>query len=126
MVDLKKKNINISECEEMIMKIIWADEEDLDLATITARANYRFGKSWKLQTVATFMTRLNMKGWIYIYRIGRYSHYHPLVSVEQYREEKMTEFFDLYPRMEKNQKLTVAVEVINRIAAKEKCKLNSI
>lgn len=113
MEDAVVKSMRISECEEMIMKILWEDEKDLDLATVTERAKKRFAKEWKLQTVATFMVRLKGKGWIDIYRIGRYSHYHPLVSVEQYREEKMKEFFDLYPKMEKPQKALEAIELIH-------------
>lgn len=112
------KNMKLSECEEMIMKILWADEKDLDLVTVTQRAKERFGKEWKLQTVATFMTRLKGKGWIEIYRIGRYSHYHPLVSVEQYREKKIEEMFDLFPLMEISQKVLGIVELANRIAEK--------
>ncbi len=95
------------------------DKEKLrDLTTVTERAKERFGKEWKLQTVATFMTRLKGKGWIDIYRIGRYSHYHPLISVEEYREAKMKEFFDLYPQMEKSQKALETIELIHKIAVK--------
>ena len=86
-----EKREKLAECEEMIMSILWFSEEDLDLITVTAKAKERFGKEWKLQTVATFMTRLEKKKYISIYRIGRYSHYHPVVSLDEYRKTKLEE-----------------------------------
>ena len=120
----------LSECEEMIMKILWSNHEDLDLLTVTEMAKDRFGREWKLQTVATFMIRLKTKGWIDIYKIGRYSHYHPLVDVEEYKKIKIEEYFDLYsqekkeeilkklelyPEMENKKKSKTALEVVNTI-----------
>ena len=87
----------ISVCERMIMKVLWDSEEDLDLMTVTARVKEEFGKEWKLQTVATFMTRLQKKKYIDIYRIGRYSHYHPLVKKDDFKMSTVSEnikFFD--------------------------------
>lgn len=86
-----EKREKLTECEEMIMSILWSSEEDLDLMTVTDNAKERFGKEWKLQTVATFMTRLEKKKYISVYRIGRYSHYHPVVSIDEYRKEKVEE-----------------------------------
>ena len=86
----------LAECEEMIMAILWSSEEDLDLMTVTAKAAERFGRVWKLQTVVTFMTRLQKKKYISIYRVGRYSHYQPMVSLEEYREIKIEEMFSLF------------------------------
>ena len=86
-----EKREKLAECEEMIMSILWSSEEDLDLITVTAKAKERFGKEWKLQTVATFMTRMEKKKYISIYRIGRYSHYHPVVSLDEYRNWKLME-----------------------------------
>lgn len=87
----------ISVCEKMIMKIIWDADEDIDLMSLTDRVNEEFGKSWKIQTVATFVTRLKKKGFIDIYRIGRYSHYHPIVEKNDFKMSTVSEninFFD--------------------------------
>ena len=81
----------LSECEEKIMSILWGSDGDLNLETVTLECKCRYGKVWKLQTVATFMTRLEKKKYISIYRIGRYSHYHPIVSLEDYRKSKFEE-----------------------------------
>ena len=90
-----EKREKLAECEEMIMSILWSSEEDLDLMTVAANAKERFGKEWKLQTVATFMTRMEKKNYIGIYKISRYSHYHPVVSLDEYRKGKMEEVGEL-------------------------------
>ena len=76
----------LPECEEMIMSVIWSAKEDLNLHQVTERANEKFGKDWKIQTVCTFLTRLEKKEFISIYRIGRYSYYHLEVSKDEYRK----------------------------------------
>ena len=108
--------IKISECEEMIMKVIWDEEGDPDLDTVTNKVALRFGRKWKKQTVATFMTRLMKKGWIDIYKLGRYSHYHPLITIEQYRKDKMVEFFDLYPHTEKDKLFQMITQLMLSLA----------
>ena len=70
MIEIVNANSKLSDCEEMIMKVLWDAEEDLDLIQVTERVGVRYGKEWKLQTVATFMTRLKNKGWIDIYKIS--------------------------------------------------------
>lgn len=76
----------LSECEEMVMSVLWSAKEDLKLNQVTERANEKFGKDWKIQTVCTFLTRLEKKEFISIYRIGRYSYYRPEVSKDEYRK----------------------------------------
>ena len=87
----------ISVCEKMIMKVIWDADNDLDLMTLTDRVNEEFGKKWKIQTVATFLTRLQKKEFIEIYRVGRYSHYHAIVEKNDFKMSAVSEnikFFD--------------------------------
>ena len=74
----------------MIMSVLTRADEDLDLMTVTERMKIEFGKEWKLQTVATFMQRLLKKGYIDIYRIGRYSHYKVLIT----RDEMLAHEFE--------------------------------
>lgn len=99
--------LKVSECEEMIMSILWSSEEDLDLMTVTARMQNRYGKEWKLQTVATFMTRLEKKDFIDIYRVGRYSHYRPIVRIEDYRLQKLEEVMKVLFNGDKSELLKV-------------------
>lgn len=85
----------LSECEEMIMSILWNDDEDLDLQSATDQIKTKYGKEWKLQTVDTFIKRLQKKGYINIYRVGRYSHYQPVVKLHDYRKQKFREMSEL-------------------------------
>lgn len=105
----------ISDCEEMIMKVLWDAGEDLDLIQVTEQVRIRYGKVWKLQTVATFMTRLKNKGWINIYKIKRYSHYHPIIEIEAYREEKMLEVVDLFAKFNKEDKIEALRNLLDGI-----------
>ena len=64
------------------MKVIWDSTEDLALQDIMNRVNQENGKSWKPQTVSTFLARLVKKSFLTVYRKGRYSFYQPAVSKE--------------------------------------------
>lgn len=88
----------LPECEEMVMSVLWSSKEDLNLNQVTERANEKFGNDWKIQTVCTFLTRLEKKKVVSIYRVGRFSYYHPEVSKDEYRrvilEEVVANLFD--------------------------------
>jgi predicted transcriptional regulator len=88
-------NAKLSECEEMIMSILLNSNEDLTLTEIMEKAKVRFQKEWKMQTVATFMTRMEQKGYISSYRVGRYSHYRPEIKLYEFREQKFHEMQEL-------------------------------
>ena len=59
------------------------DTEHATLMEVTENVNKRYGKDWRLQTVATFLNRMKEKGYIEVYRIGRYSHYVPLLTHDE-------------------------------------------
>jgi predicted transcriptional regulator len=48
-----------------------------------------------MQTVATFMKRMEEKGYISSYRVGRYSHYKPEITLCDFREQKFYEMQEL-------------------------------
>lgn len=116
MIEIVNGNQKLSECEEMIMKVLWDAEEDLDLTQVTERVGIRFGKVWKIQTVATFMTRLKNKGWIEIYKRGRYSHYRPIVTIDVYRKTKMLEIFDLFTKLESIERKNAIAKLVDEIS----------
>ncbi len=82
---------DISACERLVMKIIWDSTEDLALQEVMDRVNEENGKQWKPQTVSTFLARLVKKGFLSVYRKGRYSYYQPAVSKEDYWKATMQE-----------------------------------
>ena len=92
------KSNEISVCEKMIMKVLWEAEEDLDLMTISAKVKEEFEKEWKLQTVATFMTRLKKKGYVSVYRNGRRSYYHPLINMNEFKMDVITDNIYFFSR----------------------------
>ena len=81
----------LSECEEIFMSVLWLSKEDLSLIEITAGIADKFCRKWKVQTVATFMTRIQKKGYIDVYKKGRYSYFHPTVTLDEYRAEKLAD-----------------------------------
>lgn len=88
--------VKLSECEEMIMQLLWDEKEDPDLVQVAELAKRRFGKVWKLQTIATFMTRLATKGYINIYRVGRYSHYQSVKERQTYLKKRFMEMANIF------------------------------
>lgn len=76
----------LSECEELVMSIVWSADYAPDLAMVLKRVNEKYGKTWKSQTVSTFLTRLVRKGFLDSYRKGRYVYYVPKVILRDYRK----------------------------------------
>lgn len=78
-------------CERYVMKVIWDSEESLALQEIMDTVNRENGKEWKPQTVSTFLSRLVKKGYLELYRKGRYCYYRPLVSKQEFWQATMEE-----------------------------------
>ena len=95
---MKMENKNVlSDTEEKILAILMKSDEDMTLEEVTEQARLRYGKLWKIQTTATFLTRMQKKGYISVYRVGRYSHYHPLVEKDDFKMSTVSEninYFD--------------------------------
>ena len=74
----------VSDAEEIIMSVIWSNEEPMALDDIRTKANAAYEKDWKPQTVSTFLTRLCKKGFASSVKKGRYHFYTPLISRQEY------------------------------------------
>ncbi len=74
----------LTECEEMVMSVIWDSGSELNLPQIVERVNKRYDKSWAMQTVSTFLTRLRKKDVIRADREGRTFYYAVLLSKQEY------------------------------------------
>lgn len=88
--------IKLSECEEQVMSVIWTSENAPDLKYVRAEVNARFDHEWAPQTVSTFLMRLVKKECLSMKRKGRYFYYHPEVSLEQYRKEKLQSLVEMF------------------------------
>lgn len=87
---------HLTECEVVIMKVIWSKGHDVSLSEILEAVNSRYNKNWKPQTVSTFLTRLVKKEFLTMYRQGRAFLYRPMVSELAYGEEQIEKCADLW------------------------------
>lgn len=84
----------LTECEVLVMKVIWESGEAMSIQEITARINLKYKKDWKLQTVSTFLSRAVKKGYLEMKRRGRSFDYYPLVTEEEYGKREIVECVD--------------------------------
>lgn len=78
---------DLSDCETLIMKIIWDAKEDVAVQELIVRLRERFGKDYARTTVVTFLKKLSDKGYVSTYRIGRASYAHAEKDEEHYKQQ---------------------------------------
>lgn len=76
----------LAECEVLVMSIVWTSDKAPNLSEVLKRVNEKYGKTWKPQTVSTFLNRLVRKGFLDFYRKGRYAYYVPQITLQDYRK----------------------------------------
>lgn len=96
MEDEYRQERNLSQCEKLIMKIIWDAEADLCLSELIEELKRRYQKDYVRTTVATFLLHLSEKGYVVNYRKGRLSYIHALKSEEEYKEKMLRETTDFW------------------------------
>ena len=62
---------DLTNIEMLIMKCIWDTPEELALSQLVAMVNERFEKSWKPQTISTYLAHLVRKGYLSMRRKGK-------------------------------------------------------
>lgn len=86
----------ITDCERVVMKCVWDNQEDLSMQEITAQVNEKYEKNWKTQTVSTFLSRLVKKDYLKMYRRGRCFYYQPLVDQELYKDSLLLDYIQFW------------------------------
>ncbi|MCM1325741.1 MAG: BlaI/MecI/CopY family transcriptional regulator [Bacteroidales bacterium] len=86
----------LSKCEGMVMKAIWSSEDILTMQEITVKVNTLFHKTWKTQTVSTYLARLVKKEYLSMERQGRLFYYHPLIAEEDYAQGEISKCVDMW------------------------------
>ena len=82
---MAQKNINISDAELEVMKVIWYENRPItSLDIVEAFEN----KGWKKTTIGTFLTRLVEKGALSAEKQGKLYYYTPLISQKDYRKSQ--------------------------------------
>lgn len=94
------KNVQISEAELEIMKVLWAADEPVTAQDVSSQLK---NKEWKYSTIATLFSRMVEKGAVSHEKRGRFFYYTPLVSEEEYKEGQTKNFISkLYNGSVKN------------------------
>ena len=98
---MKKNMQTLSKAEERIMAIIWLEGGEVYTATkLLEGLETKFGIKRARTTLATFLTRMQAKGYISSEREGRCSIIKALVDKDDYiamKLQNMKEVFDLSP-----------------------------
>ncbi|MBQ7801185.1 MAG: BlaI/MecI/CopY family transcriptional regulator [Oscillospiraceae bacterium] len=76
----------MSETESEIMEVLWNSEEPMSAAQLLAHFAEHHGKSWKAQTLSTFLARLTQKELVTSFRRGRVIYYQPIQTRAEYRQ----------------------------------------
>lgn len=86
----------LTNCEVLVMKVIWSSDEVMSIQEILRAANEAYGKDWKVQTVSTFLSKIVKKGYLDMRRQGRTFFYHPLVTEEAYGRREIKKCVELW------------------------------
>ena len=93
---MENNNITeITDCERLVMLVIWDAGKDLSMQEICAECNQRFGRNWKTQTDTTFLARLRQRNYLSMKRKGRTFYYTPLVTKQEYIENTVPQLLKL-------------------------------
>ncbi|MBE7014241.1 MAG: BlaI/MecI/CopY family transcriptional regulator [Ruminococcaceae bacterium] len=82
---MAQRNINISDAELEVMKVIWNEKRPVTSLDICEAFET---KGWKKTTIGTFLTRLVEKGALTFEKQGKLYYYTPLVSQREYRKSQ--------------------------------------
>ena len=95
----------LSVCETLIMRQIWAYEGDIPVQTLIVKLNEEYGKNYARTTVVTFLSKLKDKKFVETYRIGKMSFAKALRTEEDYMQisglmESLQHYLHLFLRTE--------------------------
>lgn len=77
----------LSVCETLIMRQIWAYEGDIPVQILITKLNEEYGKNYARTTVVTFLSKLKDKKFVETYRIGKMSYAKALRTEKDYRRQ---------------------------------------
>ena len=86
----------LTNCEKLIMKVVWEAKEDISTPDTIKQLKMRFGKEYARTTVVTFVQRLVEKGYVTTYRRGRVSYIRPVQSEEEYRNRMLQDTMNFW------------------------------
>ncbi len=92
----QNKSRELSDCETMIMKLVWDSDEDIAVQQLITNMKEVFGKEYARTTMVTFLKKIADKGYISSYRIGRAAYVHAEKDVDTYSKNMLLEEMDFW------------------------------
>ena len=92
--NLSNKHMKITDTEMEVMKEIWNCNTMVTISELTTRFNEK-GKLWAYQTIAIFLKKLETKEMIDSSKKGKILYYFPLISEEEYKNNKARNFINM-------------------------------
>ncbi|MGN1187299.1 MAG: BlaI/MecI/CopY family transcriptional regulator [Lachnospiraceae bacterium] len=86
----------LSVCETLIMRQIWAYEGDIPVQTLITKLNEEYGKNYARTTVVTFLSKLKDKKFVETYRVGKMSYAKALRTEKDYRRQVIQDDADFW------------------------------
>lgn len=115
----------LTDCEVLVMRVIWNSAEIMSIQEITSKINYTFHKDWKIQTVSTFLSRAVKKGYLEMKRNGRSFDYYPLVSEQEYGKREIKKCVDIWSDG-KLENLIASFAETNKLSEQEKTQIRRV
>ncbi len=78
------KNYGLTDTEAEIMELLWQSEEPLPFKAIMEVAENKWMKSWKKQTLNTYLTNLQKLGLVGADKNAKHYRYYPLCTKEEH------------------------------------------
>ena len=79
----------LSECELLVLDVIWKSDELMTIQEIAEKVNHIHHKDWQVRTVSVFLHRITKKGYLTLERKGRTYYYHPVMTEEEYQQQEI-------------------------------------
>lgn len=86
--------IGLSDSELEVMEVLWKKDEPMSFGELLDYFNTYTEKSWKKQTLNTFLFRMQQKNLVQIIADGRYKQYIPAMTREEYLLKESKAFLD--------------------------------
>ena len=86
--------LNLSNAEYEIMQYLWAQESPATLQDVIAYCNGENQRSWKQQTIYTFLSRLEQKGVVTAVKKGQKRYYSAAMTLDELRSVSAQHFLD--------------------------------
>lgn len=86
--------IGLSDSELEVMEVLWKKDEPMSFGELLNYFNTYTEKSWKKQTLNTFLFRMQQKNLVQIIAEGRHKQYIPAMTKEEYLLKESKAFLD--------------------------------